>query len=103
MVLKTWKRGEDMKKQLKKRLSLCMTIIMLLSVILAMPIQASALSVGDVVGWMSSKNGTTINDGGTQCVAAFNSYLRLFGFSDPIGMYPVSGAKDIFGHGIFNR
>ena len=69
---------------------------MLLSVIIAAPIQASALSVGDVVGWMSSKNGTTINDGGTQCVAAFNSYLRLFGFSNPIGMYPVSGAKDIF-------
>ena len=74
-----------------------MTIVLLLSVIIVAPIQASALSVGDVVSWMSSKNGTTINDGGkTQCVAAFNSYLRLFGISDPVGMYPVSGAKDIF-------
>ena len=85
-----------MKSEIKKSLSIFLTIILLLSVIIAAPIQASALSVGDVVGWMSSKNGTTINDGGTQCVAAFNSYLRLFGFSNPIGMYPVSGAKDIF-------
>ena len=85
-----------MKKHLRKSLSYFMTIVLILSVIIVAPIQASALSVGDVVNWMSSKNGTTINDGGTQCVAAFNSYLRLFGFSNPIGMYPVTGAKDIF-------
>ena len=88
-----------MKKQFKRSLSFCMTIVMLFSMIIAVPIQASAIGVGDVVSWMNSKNGTTINDGGTQCVAAFNSYLRLFGFSNPIGMYPVSGAKDIFDYG----
>ena len=57
---------------------------------------AYAMSESDVVSWMASKNGTTITDGGTQCVAAFNSYLRLYGITNPIGQYPVGGAKQIF-------
>ena len=61
-----------------------------------MIITANAMSENEVVQWMNSKNGTTIKDGGTQCVAAFNSYLRLFGISNPIGMYPVNGAYQIF-------
>lgn len=85
-----------MKRRFRSVTTVVLTVLILLSVICIAPIQASALSTGDVVNWMSSKNGTTINDGGTQCVAAFNSYLRLFGFNNPIGMYPVSGAKDIF-------
>ena len=85
-------------KYLKNIFSLFLSLIIILSVCSLAVVNTSALTQGDVVSWMNSKNGTTINDGGTQCVAAFNSYLRLFGFSNPIGMYPVSGAKDIFNY-----
>lgn len=62
------------------------------------PITTSALTQNDVVSWMSSKNGTTIHDGGSQCVAAFNSYLRIWGISNPISKYPVNYAYQIFNY-----
>ena len=62
------------------------------------PITTSALTQNDVVSWMDSKNGTTIYDGGSQCVAAFNSYLRIWGISNPISKYPVNYAYQIFNY-----
>lgn len=70
----------------------------MLSVLTISPITASALTQNDVVSWMESKNGTTIYDGGTQCVAAFNSYLRIWGISNPISKYPVNYAYQIFNY-----
>lgn len=70
----------------------------MLSVFTISPITASALTQNDVVSWMESKNGTTIYDGGTQCVAAFNSYLRIWGISNPISKYPVNYAYQIFNY-----
>lgn len=86
-----------MKRQ-KNVLSIVLSMLIVFSVILIIPIQASALSENDIVSWFNSKNGTTINDGGTQCVAAFNSYLRLWGITNPISKYPVSYAYQIFNY-----
>ncbi|MBQ9679944.1 MAG: RICIN domain-containing protein [Ruminococcus sp.] len=83
---------------MRKIISVLLAAIIMLSITLIAPLHASALSQGDVVNWMASKNGTTINDGGTQCVAAFNSYLRLWGISSPISMYPVGSAYQIFNY-----
>lgn len=83
---------------MKKTISVILTIVMMLSVFTISPITASALTQNDVVSWMNSKNGSTIYDGGTQCVAAFNSYLRLFGISNPISKYPVNYAYQIFNY-----
>lgn len=90
--------GIVMKKKFKKVMSVLLAVVISLSVIVFVPIQASALTQGEVIDWMNSKNGTTIYDGGNQCVAAFNSYLRLFGISNPISCYPVSYAYQIFNY-----
>ena len=84
-----------MKKSCKKIVSALIVTIILFTVA---PITTSALTQNDIVNWMNSKNGTTINDGGTQCVAAFNSYLRLWGISNPISKYPVNYAYQIFNY-----
>ena len=84
-----------MKKSCKKIVSVLIAMIILFTVA---PITTSALTQNDVVSWMDSKNGTTIYDGGSQCVAAFNSYLRIWGISNPISKYPVNYAYQIFNY-----
>ncbi len=83
---------------MKKTISVILSVVIMLSVFTISPITASALTQNDVVSWMESKNGTTIYDGGTQCVAAFNSYLRIWGISNPISKYPVNYAYQIFNY-----
>lgn len=83
---------------MKKTISVILSVVIMLSVLTISPITASALTQNDVVSWMESKNGTTIYDGGTQCVAAFNSYLRIWGISNPISKYPVNYAYQIFNY-----
>ena len=84
-----------MRKSCKKIVSVLIAMIILFTVA---PITTSALTQNDVVSWMDSKNGTTIYDGGSQCVAAFNSYLRIWGISNPISKYPVNYAYQIFNY-----
>lgn len=84
-----------MRKSCKKIISVMIAMIILFTVA---PITTSALTQNDVVSWMDSKNGTTIYDGGSQCVAAFNSYLRIWGISSPISKYPVNYAYQIFNY-----
>ena len=84
-----------MRKSCKKIVSVLIAMIILFTVA---PITTSALTQNDVVSWMNSKNGTTIYDGGSQCVAAFNSYLRIWGISNPISKYPVNYAYQIFNY-----
>lgn len=84
-----------MRKSCKKIISVMIAMIILFTVA---PITTSALTQNDVVSWMDSKNGTTIYDGGSQCVAAFNSYLRTWGISSPISKYPVNYAYQIFNY-----
>lgn len=87
-----------MKRRLRKFASALLAVIIGVSVLVISPITTSALTQNDVVSWMNSKNGTTIYDGGSQCVAAFNSYLRTWGISNPISKYPVNYAYQIFNY-----
>lgn len=87
-----------MKRRLRKLTSALLAVIISVSVLVISPITTSALTQNDVVSWMNSKNGTTIYDGGSQCVAAFNSYLRTWGISNPISKYPVNYAYQIFNY-----
>lgn len=87
-----------MKHRLRKLTSVVLAVIISVSVLVISPITTSALTQNDVVSWMNSKNGTTIYDGGSQCVAAFNSYLRTWGISNPISKYPVNYAYQIFNY-----
>lgn len=87
-----------MKRRLRKLASVVLAVIISVSVLVISPITTSALTQNDVVSWMNSKNGTTIYDGGSQCVAAFNSYLRTWGISNPISKYPVNYAYQIFNY-----
>ena len=88
---------------MKKRLIaglLC--LCMLFSLIPAFTLSASAVTFSQVVSWMDSKKGKTLDyDGqfGGQCVDLFNYYLRdVWGISNPISAYPVGSAYQIFNY-----
>lgn len=87
-----------MSKIMRKSIAVLLMAVMVFGIIIIAPFQVSALTQSDVVSWMESKKGTTITDGGTQCVAAFNSYLRLWGITSPISNYPVNYAYQIFNY-----
>ncbi len=84
-----------MRKLCKKIASMLLATILLFAMA---SMETSALTQNDIISWMDSKNGTTIYDGGNQCVAAFNSYLRYWGISNPISKYPVNYAYQIFNY-----
>ena len=86
---------------MKKRLIAgLICLCMLFSLIPAFTLSASAVTFSQVVSWMDSKKGKTLDyDGqyGGQCVDLFNFYLRdVWGVSNPIGAYPVGSAYQIF-------
>ena len=83
---------------MRKSCKIVSVLIAMIILFTVAPITTSALTQNDVVSWMDSKNGTTIYDGGSQCVAAFNSYLRIWGISNPISKYPVNYAYQIFNY-----
>ena len=75
-------------------------VVVIFNIIVFDNIKVNAATQSDVVNWLDSQKGKAIDyDGnyGVQCVDFFNYYLKYYwGYQNPIGMYPVSYAYQIF-------
>ena len=85
---------------MRKCVSLFLCVCLLAALLPIVSTTADAKTFSEVVAWMDSKKGKTLDyDGqyGGQCVDYFNYYLKeVWGISNPIGMYPVGSAYQIF-------
>ena len=86
---------------MKKRiLNLLLAFFLIAAIVSGAAMPVSALTQSNVESWMNARIGKSLDyDGsyGAQCVDVFNYYLHdLFGISNPIGMYPVQYAYQIY-------
>lgn len=86
----------------KSNIKIYLFIIISMVMFLQIKDDVYAKTESDVKNWLDSQNGKAIDyDGayGVQCVDFFNYYLKNFwGYSNPISMYPVSYAYQIFNY-----
>lgn len=87
----------------KLKLSFIACMFSIFSIVMFNSIKVNAATQSDVIQWLDSQKGRAIDfDGryGVQCVDFFNYYLKdYWGYQNPIGMYPVSYAYQIFDKG----
>ena len=86
--------------KMKRYLIFCLCILIVFTSVRFDYVKVEAASESDIVQWLNSQKGKAIDfDGsyGVQCVDFFNYYLKNYwGYQNPIGMYPVSYAYQIF-------
>ncbi|MCR5835216.1 MAG: bacterial Ig-like domain-containing protein [Lachnospiraceae bacterium] len=89
-----------MKERMRRVVSIFLVIILSCSVSINYTMKVYAKTETDVKNWMTSAIGRALdydNAYGVQCVDFFNYYLRdVWGISNPISMYPVNSAYQIF-------
>lgn len=88
----------------KRTLSWLIALCLIVSLVGGISLPAAAVTQSQVENWMNAQIGKPLDmDGkwGAQCVDAFNYYLRdVWGIADPIGMYPVKYAYQIFDYNV---